>query len=85
MYGFVKIKIILSNLGATLKTIMLNSFTHNQTDGVERKEYSTALGCRVTNEDDVLHRKIQVQHKVNVNNHRGDCWLWKDKEVMNYL
>lgn len=55
MYGFVKIKITLSNLGATLKTICLNSISHHQTDGVERKEYSTTLGRRVTNEDDVLH------------------------------
>lgn len=55
----------------------LNSFTHHQTDDVERKEYSTTLGRRVTNEDDVLHRRKEVQHKTNVRNHRGDCWLLK--------
>lgn len=55
MNGFLKIKIILSNLGVTIKTIILNSFTHHLTDGVGRKEYSTTLGRRVTNEDDVLH------------------------------
>lgn len=62
MYGFVKIKIISSNLAATLKTIIINSFTHHQTDAVERKEYSTTLGRRVTNEDDVLH----IKNKSNI-------------------